>query len=595
MCGIFGAFGKKLFSMEIETAYSSIKHRGPDDFHYINDENKKKYSIAAVRLAFQDEKNGRQPIYKSINGSKIILSFNGEIYNFKSIINDLNKEKNINLKTNSDTEVLLELYLKFGIKFYEKIKGMFAISIWDERFNKGYLLTDFLAQKPIFYYYDNKILYYSSEINSLKKIINNGILNINSYAINDLLTLSCIINGETIYNQIKRLKPAELLEYDLETKNIKTQITKQFNSKNVNDSLSESAIIEKVKNLLLKAVDTRIDNNKKQSIYLSGGLDSSLIGSICRYLYPKIEINSFNLKYKGDFVYKEKDQDSYYAELISKKINSNHIIVQTDPKDLDKYLEEIIIFYGEPFAGVPSMWLVSKEIRKYSKYSISGDGADELFGSYFTHRKSNLDRPKTINDNLLIIANYYDSFINKNSKNLINRLNSSFKNFSNNFKFNENPLRNQLLIESQLIFPYKVLNYIDRLSMRRSLEPRSPFLDKDLWEFCFSIKDKYRINKNNTKYILKKVAESFLPKEIIYREKEGFVFPLYPYLISNKDDIKNRLNKLIDSEKFFIPKIINRKWIDEAFKDIEIGKRSEFKKSQVIHTLNVLSIWNNIK
>ena len=130
--------------------------------------------------------------------------------------------------------------------------------------------------------------------------------------------------------------------------------------------------------------------------------------------------------------------------------------------------------------------------------------------------------------------------------------------------------------------------------MAHSVEPRSPFLDKELWSFCMNLNDRFRINNLETKYILKKVAEFYLPKEVIYRKKEGFVFPLYPYLIKNKTEIKHRIYELVDSDLKLIPNFINRNWISKSFKDIEKNKRKEYKKSQILHSLNVISIWKNL-
>ena len=600
MCGLFGAFGKNLDINTLKEAHDSIKHRGPDDFHYVEDDNKNKFTLAAVRLAFQDIEKGRQPIEKKIENSKIIISFNGEIYNFRELSKELNL-RGINLKTNSDTEVLLEMYLIFGKTFVKKLIGMYSISIWDERFNKGFLFSDFLTQKPLFYLMHNNCLFYASELNALKIISGFNQIkeeSINKQALNDILNISCIKNGETIYKNIERLKPSQEIEYDYIKKTIKRKTFIDLTKYSNTNDLDEEKAIDKIRELLIKAVDKRIDKSKSQAVYLSGGLDSSIVASICRELYPNIEINSFNLNYVGSFNEKEKNKDSKLASIVSKIINSNHHNIKVNPENLGDYLEEITDLYGEPFVSVPSMWFIAKEIKKFSKYSLSGDGADEVFGSYYTHRKAFKEKPKNFVENLKIISNYYISFLNdksdnQNSYSLFKRLNAD-KDFLNQEQLEDNPIRNQLLIESKILFPYKVLNYIDRLSMAHSVEPRSPFLDKELWSFCMNLNDRFRINNLETKYILKKVAEFYLPKEVIYRKKEGFVFPLYPYLIKNKTEIKHRIYELVDSDLKLIPNFINRNWISKSFKDIEKNKRKEYKKSQILHSLNVISIWRNL-
>tara|TARA_B100000073_G_scaffold82687_1_gene63259 strand:- start:6903 stop:8717 length:1815 start_codon:yes stop_codon:yes gene_type:complete len=600
MCGLFGVFGKTLDINALKEAHNSIKHRGPDDFHYVKDDNKNKYTLAAVRLAFQDIERGRQPIEKTIDKSKIIISFNGEIYNFRELSKEINL-RGINLKTKSDTEVLLEMYLIFGKPFIKKLRGMFSISIWDERYNKGFLFSDFLSQKPLFYLMHNNCLFYASELNALKIILELNQIedeNINKQALTDILSLSCITNGETIYKNIDRLKPSQEIEYDYINKTIKRKTFIDLTKYSNTNDLDEEKAIDKIRELLIKAVDKRIDKSKSQAVYLSGGLDSSIVASICRELYPNIEINSFNLNYVGSFNEKEKIKDAKLALMVSKIIKSKHHNIKVNPENLDNYLERITALYGEPFVSVPSMWFVAEEIKKYSKYSLSGDGADELFGSYYTHRRAFKEKPKNFDENLKIIAKYYISFLNDDSDkhkfdSLFKRLIAD-KDFLNREQLEENPIRNQLFVESKILFPYKVLNYIDRLSMAHSVEPRSPFLDKDLWEFCMTLNDRFRINNQETKYILKKVAEFYLPKEVIYRKKEGFVFPLYPYLVKNKTEIKQRIYELVDSDIQLIPSYINRNWISKSFNDIEENKRKEYKKSQILHSLNVISIWRNL-
>ena len=602
MCGIFGALGLSLSRETLKNVHNKIQHRGPDDFHEISSFKKIKFTSAAVRLAFQDVENGKQPfVSKSQDG--IIVSLNGEIYNYRQLREIYEKDGYI-FETFCDTEILIPLYKKDGIKAISKINGMHALSIIDKSSEYAFLATDFLSQKPIFYYLCDKILLYASELNPLVELIKNiygesCFPNINKDSLNQIILYKSTINGNTVYEGIKRLNPGEVLRYDFKNGLIDKYYNDDFQKiYKLSHIRTEKTIFQSIDELLRAAVKKRIDQNKPQAIYLSGGLDSSLISSIMRDLYPKIEINSFTLAYEG-LQEEGKSRDLKLAKTIAEKNSLIHHIIKVNPEKLDNFLPEILNGFGEPFASVPSMWFIAKEIKKFSKYSLSGDGADELFGSYFTHREAINSKIKSINQAENLFNNYMSSF-------LTNEMNQS-KQFNKilNFKIGGKELRkkifktmdkdnsifNQLLFESRMLFPYGVLTYIDRLSMAHSIEPRSPFLDKDLWNFIFTLDDSFRIRNGETKYALKKVAEKYLPKEIIYRKKEGFVFPLYPYLIKSKSKIIERIIHSKNSFKEFGEGWLNKEWLENAFLEIETNKGLAFKTSQILHSLNLIAIW----
>lgn len=597
MCGIYGVFGSTLDKEDNFNAFKALEHRGPDDFYTVSDNENNSFTSSAVRLAFQDLEHGRQPFVHEYEGNKLVVSLNGEIYNHM----DLRKNfisKEFQYFSNSDTESILFLYKKYGIDFVNFLRGMYAISIWDSKNNKGYLITDYFAQKPIFYTFIEDKLFFSSELESLiilvksEKKINEDI---NNNSLIEILNLTCVVNGKTIYKDIKRLKPFQILEFDALTKSYKLSYLKRFLPSHNKSNKSEEDVVRDIRNLLLKAIEKRVDSSIPQSLYLSGGVDSSLIACMLRELYPKIEINTFTLSYCGKYVDQGKKNDSQMAEEVSIKIDSSHHNILVNPGDLSKYLKKIIKCYGEPFTSAPSIWFISKEIAKISKYSLSGDGADELFGSYYTHRISEFKKPKNSYECIQIFLEYYQTFlkglISEKAKLNIKNIEDKSLDFEDQKFLAKNPILNQLLVESKIIFPYKFLTYIDRLSMAHSVEPRSPFLDKDLWDYVICLPDKYRIKNGQTKLILKKLAELYLPKEIVHRKKEGLVFPLYPYLIKDEEIIKNRIIDFLNSNITILSHFISDKWIKESFSIIKNHKYKAYKRSQVIHTMNIISLW----
>ena len=597
MCGIYGVFGSTLDKESNFNAFKALEHRGPDDFYTVSDNENNSFTSSAVRLAFQDLEHGRQPFVHEFEGNKLVVSLNGEIYNHMDLRKNFNS-KEFQFISNSDTESILFLYKKYGIDFIKFLRGMYAISIWDSKNNKGYLTTDYLSQKPIFYTFIDEKLFFSSELESLVILVRSERKineEINNDSLIEILNLTCVVNGKTIYKDIKRLKPSQILEFDAFTKSYKLSNVNRFLPSENNIKKSEENILQDVRNLLLKAIKKRVDSSLPQSLYLSGGVDSSLIACMLRELYPKIEINTFTLSYYGKYVDEGKKNDTQMAEYVSKKIESIHHNILVDPRDLSQYLKKIIKCYGEPFTSAPSIWFIAKEIAKFSRYSLSGDGADELFGSYYTHRLSEIKKPKNSYECMQIFLEYNKSFIegliHEKDKFNIKNIDDNFLDFEDKKFLAQNPILNQLLVESKIIFPYKFLTYIDRLSMAHSVEPRSPFLDKDLWDYVICLPDKYRIKNGQTKYILKKLAELYLPNKIVHRKKEGLVFPLYPYLIKDEDLIIKRIIYFLNSNKSILSEFINKKWIKESFSIIKNQKYKAYKRSQVIHTMNIISLW----
>ena len=604
MCGIFGIFGS-IFSPETNLkAFKALEHRGPDGFHNITDD--KSFSCSAVRLAFQDVERGKQP-FASYPDGDIIVSLNGEIYNHNELRNELSI-KGYKFETLCDTEVLIALYQEYGIDFLKIVKGMYAISIWDKKRSRGYLASDFLSQKPIFYA-EGKCnnLIYSSELGCLISLMRSeeagaSTLSINNQALFDILTVKAIVGGQTIYNGINKLRASEYICYEACADQIKLKSYKNTEEWSLNINVKDDSVEKTINHLLRSAVEKRIDASKPQAVYLSGGLDSSLISYIIRDLYPDVLIHSFNLTYQGDFRSEGKDLDSKLAKVASREINSEHHEIQIDPANLGANLEEIIHCFGEPFAAVPSMWFVARQMKKFAKYTISGDGADELFGSYYTHRYASGKKHHMIEQSINICAEYAQSFIGKQLSSRIGisvesiaaRIKSGIIALNKNYLEIDSPVRNQLMIESKLLFPYGVLTYVDRLSMAHSLEPRSPFLDKDLWSYVMRLPDKFRINGNTTKRILKTIAKSYLPLDIVDRKKEGFVFPLYPYILKDKDQIiSDILNLAIKYPKIF-KSWLNIELLNTLFLNISSGQELAFKEAQFIHALNTISIWDRI-
>ena len=439
MCGLFGAFGTILEDDFIDCAFKTIHHRGPDDSYSISINSDISYTSAAVRLSFQDVQHGRQPFHYINNDcdENIIASLNGEIYNYADLRKDL-ELKGYNFGTDCDTEIIPALYSEFGEAFVDKLDGMFAISLIDHTKKLAFLYTDFLGQKPLYFACNNNELIFASDLNTLNLISQRiQASEINEKSVVDLLKYKSIINPSTIYKDIFSMGASRQIKFDLENKSMtERSMLNRFTKAIPKTCLISSdhlAIKANIEQLLLKATKSRIDPLLPQSFYLSGGIDSSLIVALARNIYPNLEFNTFNLEYTGEGIEKGKTTDSEYAQRISDLFKTNHKTIYVDPSELDKYLPSITRAYGEPFSSVPSMWFVAREMKKYCKYTLSGDGADELFGSYYTHRSaSNLQTSNAITA-INISDNYTNTFVDSHIqessfyKSRVSELNSKFQ------------------------------------------------------------------------------------------------------------------------------------------------------------------------
>jgi asparagine synthase (glutamine-hydrolysing) len=617
MCGILGIASSESLEInhEFRSALREINHRGPD-FNAIWLSENKNLIFGHNRLSILDlSDKGNQPMHFK---NRYSIVFNGEIYNFNELKNEL-KNHNYIFRSNSDTEIILAAYDLWGQDCQKKFIGMFAFSIFDSKKNILFLCRDRSGEKPLYYYFNKKRLYFSSELKSLflfKEIKKN----LNTPLLDRVLTSGISSNEETFIQNIKKLPAGFSLIFDLNIFSIK--ISKYWDIKPDLKKLSlktkKNNQIDKFSSIFQKAVERQLISDVPIGVLLSGGIDSSLVTAFASNVYSNI--NTFNVSFPNNISYDE----SKYAKTISSFFNTNHHELVIDRIEPD-ILEKISSIYDEPIfdsSAIPT-YLIFNEAKKFSKVVLGGDGGDELFGGYGHYNKILLLKnykkyfpflphnkvakilsdllplgakgrhwSKLLNmdlkDNLPIIPIFFD----KSEKNkLINKKNLDMKIMFDNVFENENT---EDLIFSNTLHNFKnylcenLLVKIDRASMANSIEVRSPFLDKDLIEFAF-----YELNSNNKvnnfkkKIFLKKIASQVLPNNYNLNRKQGFVIPLNEWLQKGKwrdyfYDI------LILSDNFF-----NKKYIQTLFDLQEKG----YKNAERLFGLIMISLWikkNNI-
>jgi asparagine synthase (glutamine-hydrolysing) len=511
MCGIVGLWGKG----DIHKMACVLSHRGPDgeDF-YIGE----KVKLGARSLKIMDCMSGNQPLYNEDKSICVVL--NGEIYNYLEIRKELNGHV---FKTNTDTEVIVHAYEEFGLDCVNKFIGSFAFVIWDGK--NLVLARDRLGQKPLYYLHRDGRFIFASEIKSILSEID-----VYPNLTENFLVFETSIDEGTLFKDIYSVPQASLLVYDGNDIAIKKywQIDPHYSTE-----LTEQQCIEKLRWLIQDAIQLRLRGNAPIGVFLSGGIDSSLLAYLARPKY--VFTCHYNLGEHFD--------ELHYAKLVAGDIDAEHYIVQPTPSDFKKNYGKIIWYLDQPIATASTLsaFLLAKEASQFVRVILNGEGADELFGGYIRYllmliegRLSNLCELKDYHS----LARYFWN------KKMFNELSERYFDLTKRgFPKTDNPLKKIKLIFSkhryllnqmsacdiEITLP-SLLTMGDRACSAFGMENRSPYLDHRIVEFAFSLPSEMKIKEYQTKYILRKVARGIVPDEIIERsDKKGLVTPIFQW------------------------------------------------------------------
>ncbi len=522
MCGIAGIIHKNKVdhSNDLKKILKQIKYRGPDETGIATFQN---LSIGMNRLAIIDSKKHNIPYYD--DEKKIWAVFNGEIYNFKQLIREFSIKKKF--RTNSDIEIIIFLYKKFGKKFIHKLNGMFSIAIFDKEKNKILLFRDRAGEKPLYYYFDNNIFIFASEI---KALLSHAGSKINEDYF-PFKSLEISFGENTMFKNIFSVLPGDFLEINTVNLAIKKHTYwRAWHNKLDYSNFSDDRLADELSDLLIDAINLRSENtNKLTGCFVSGGIDSSIVASILKpdYLYTIF----FDIG--PDF------DELDYAKIIAKHIKRDLNIVTPQPSDFNKTRKKIAYHLDTPCTWTSfSIWKLLEECSKDVKVILSGDGADEIFAGYHRylllyHDQQIFNIPSLKNYNFLINNYYgdakdrYTRLINRNFNKFDKKNNQELYKFVDNHFKKTNSIINAMTMTDFYSTMQVLLQMSDRLTSAFSIENRSPFLDHRIVEFGFNINDNMKIRDGKTKWILKEVARRFVPKKIYERvDKRGFSAPL---------------------------------------------------------------------
>lgn len=603
MCGFAGIVDfKKILTNEqvhLESMTDTLKMRGPDQHGY------KSYPHVLFghrRLIVVDPKGGLQPMTKEQGGFQYTLIYNGELYNTEDIRKEL-LNNGYQFDSYSDTEVLLTAYMCWGVNCVEKLNGIFAFAVYDEKLEQVLLVRDQLGVKPFFYSIQGTTLIFGSEI---KTVLAHPAVSptVDREGLTEIFGLGPAVRpGSAVFKEISELSPAHLAI--INKKDIVIKEYWQLRATENHETLEEAT--EHLQHLLIDAIERQLVGDVPLCTFLSGGLDSSAISAIAARSYKKRNkvLTTYSLDYEDNDKYfkasiYQPTSDQYWALQMAEFIQSNHRTYTIKHDELAYALRSAVLARDLPgMADIDSsLFLFCKEIREDFIVALSGECADEVFGGYpwytrpelrnletfpwsnFVRSRKQLLSPEYASLPLeeMVQENYLDSL------KLVPQL---------GYESLERQRTREIFYLNMKWFMVNLLNRKDRMSMANSLEVRVPFADYRLVEYAFNLPDEYLFYQGREKGLLRKALKGILPEDIIYRKKSPYPKthnPIYTQLVSDmlSEVLQNKnapLFTIINKE--FAQKLVDTK--GEAYTRPWFGQL--MTGPQLIAYLVQLNIW----
>ncbi|MES3004672.1 MAG: asparagine synthase (glutamine-hydrolyzing) [Patescibacteria group bacterium] len=609
MCGIAGIVNKNVVSKDesIQKMVSCITHRGPDEDGFFVDEF---VGLGMRRLSIIDLSSGKQPIY-SADGKKLIF-FNGEIYNYKELREELVATGSF-FQTHSDTEVILTMYEKMGEKALLKLRGMFAFVIYNKETHEAFVARDYFGIKPVYYLLDSnkKILAFGSEIKSFSgipsfksEVNDNAVFNYLSFQYNPL--------DETFFKNVYKLAPGSYMKINTETGEYKTEKYWSFEFRKDN-TLNEEETKTKILETMQDSVSHHMIADVPVGSFLSGGIDSSIIATLMQKIRVDSKIKTFTVGW-NDLT------EGIEAKETSNFLNTDHTEITVSSDEYFKALPKAVYHFDEPVADPSAigLYFVAKEARKHVKVVLSGEGSDELFGGYNIYlapfaRKKLVWIPQSLVNSVVKI---FDSLNLKFwGTNYLRRLNMkledwyignatifkdgeinkiwkgpspekfSLKNLYSNVS-NESDSVKMQYIDLNTWLVGDILAKADKMTMANSLELRVPFLDIEVAKLAETLPDKFKWRNGVTKYLLREAFSKVIPETTRNRKKLGFPTPIRNWLTKDRVDL---WKTILENE--YIKERMDTVYIKQIIDDHTSKKADNARK---IYLLLMLALWYDV-
>lgn len=560
MCGINGILAKsekgKAFFKYLHQANEVLHRRGPNATGHFESH---RVALGHRRLSIIDLSNtANQPMWDTTQ--RCVIVFNGEIFNYKELKEEL-LLKGVQFNTQSDTEVILELYKIYHTDFVQYLNGFFAFIIYDTKRNEVFVARDRYGIKPLWTYEDEDVIIFSSE---LKGLLQYPIpRELNETAIGHYFQFNYVPPDESILKNINKFPPATYRQI-VDNKDISKSYYQLPSQPNV--SVNYENAQQKFVTLLDASVQRRLISDVPIGAFLSGGIDSSVVVALASR--HTAQLNTFSIGYKDDPFYDE----THYAELVAERFKTNHTVFKLTQEDVLGQLDEILSYLDEPFADSSALpvYVLSKQTRNKVTVALSGDGADEIFGGYMKHWAEYRVRHSTLLEQLAVTASPIARLFPKSRASRWSNRMRQWQRFAEGHRLTakERYIRwcsigdreyvNSLLIKRppsedvvtkyaqdiltvgdlndvlradvKLVLAGDMLVKVDLMSMANSLEVRVPFLDYTVVDFAFSLPSEYKVDRRQRKKIVQDAFRNILPAELYNRPKKGFEVPLLEWL-----------------------------------------------------------------
>lgn len=614
MCGICGLIytDKKtvIDPSLLNKMNDMLYHRGPDDSGIFL---KKNVGLAHRRLSIIDLSSGHQPIYNE--DYTIVLVFNGEIYNYLDLYKELVLKGHI-FKTKSDTETIIHAYEEYGFECVKRFRGMFAFALYDLKKDIFFIARDRVGKKPLYYYKNKDVFIFASEA---KVIVKSGLYtpSVNIPMLDFYISIGYIPGQETLFKDIYKLEAGHFLVFERNT-----LVFKQYWDINAIEPLhiSYSEARLRVKDKLLESIKIRLMSEVPLGVFLSGGLDSSVIVALMSTMLQE-PIKTFSVGYRNA----PESNELEYAKLISEKFNTQHFEFYLTPEDLFESIDHFLNFTDEPLvesAGI-ALHKLSKLAKPYATVLLSGEGSDEVFAGYPMYNKMNYLNlahnimkffPWIKNNEFIVnrmpekILKYLDWStipfekrfrslsldVSQNIRKLMyseylqGEIKGSFDPYFEHLLLTvsrKTLLQKMLYIDTKSWLSDDILLKADRMTMAASIELRAPFLDHELIELVTALPDSYKLKNGRSKIILRDIVSGLVPDTILSRKKRGFTVPLTSWF---RGELWNKARDLLTDPISIKRGYFNTVYINNLFSRIkrgdDLGRR--------IFSLVVLELWH---
>ena len=630
MCGICGFLNLKLEPVadreRLFQMSARLEHRGPDSHGTFELPH---VALAIRRLSIIDLQTGDQPL--SNEAGDITLVFNGEIYNYREIRRDLLRRGH-KFKSHSDGEVIVHLYEEQGPDFVRELNGMFALALWDNRLARLVLARDRAGEKPLFYWHRDHTLVFASEIKSLLAYPAIG-RSIDYTALTHYFLYGYFPAPRTVFAEIRKLPAGHRMVIEGGRIQIDAYWRLQDHllraAKPRITADQEKQLIAELSQRLHEACVSRLISDVPLGVFLSGGIDSSTLVAMMSELSPG-NVSSFSVAFK-----EKSFNEEPYADFVARHFHTQHYVTTADEPSLREALHILADRLDEPLAdpAVLPTYLLSRFARRHIKVALSGEGSDELFGGYPTYIGAwlaghylclprllrhgffeRLRRFLPVSAGAVPVGWYLLQFLNYVEKPPAERHAIWFgiaspdgldELFSPEWSGPQPPsqeafaplervldgaafesvLAEMLYLDFRLYLEDNLLVKVDRASMACSLEMRTPFLDQRLIEFAAGIPADLKVRGFTLKYLLKKAAEKWLPRKIVYRQKRGFSVPISRWM---RKELRPRLDEVLGEERLRRQGLFNARYVRRLLEE-HWSERADHRK--ILWALFCFQLW----